>query len=250
MDSRSEIQIAIDEKVSKASKKLKAIKAIEEKVSFTYSKRSKLQSIFPIQNEYEALEEVENTWNPVMAVDPVDPKSDYEDEVDSPTKVEMIVDIPSASKVSKAKKAAKKLRRKGRVPKSCSTTTMDHSKALGILGFNSARVLDRSSFTNPKLVLDKAHFNKTMAIMKKKEEEAVDSKKKVKEIQYSFKRKEMTYDDQIRIIHEAYQFLLKKYNLGRDLSNYDEAISPFMKLASDEPEEKVSSVDKNENKGL
>ena len=45
---------------------------------------------------------------------------------------------------------------------------MDAAKALGILGFTSTRWLDMSSGLTPKEELDKAHFSKTMDIMKKK----------------------------------------------------------------------------------
>ena len=66
-------------------------------------------------------------------------------------------------------KAAQKLKTtKGRIPKSCRTSTMDAAKALGILGFTSTRWLDMSSGLTPKQELDKAHFDKMMAITKKK----------------------------------------------------------------------------------
>ena len=59
---------------------------------------------------------------------------------------------------------------------------------------------------------------------------------------YNFKRKALSPDDEIRILHEAYQFLLKKYKLGESprSSTSDEIqpakknnalVSPFMKLS-------------------
>ena len=36
---------------------------------------------------------------------------------------------------------------------------------------------------------------------------------------YSFKRKELSPDDQIRVLHEAYQFLIKKYKLEESVAN-------------------------------
>ena len=55
----------------------------------------------------------------------------------------------------------------------------------------------------------------------------------------------MTPDDEIRILHEAYQFLLKKYKLGEDPKNprlseefkKNSLISPFMKLSMEKEEE-------------
>ena len=55
----------------------------------------------------------------------------------------------------------------------------------------------------------------------------------------------MSCDDQIRILHEAYQFLLKKYKLGEDPKNprlseefkKNSLISPFMKLSMEKDEE-------------
>ena len=103
-----------------------------------------------------------------------------------------------------------------------------------------------SSGLSPKEELDKAHFSKTMDIMKKKKQKVStiffmnkvnrcnklnlqneEAKNKNKEkfgdgkskadLQInSFKRKEKSPDDQIRVLHEAYQFLLKKHKLGED----------------------------------
>ena len=44
----------------------------------------------------------------------------------------------------------------------------------------------------------------------------------------------MTPEDQIRQLHEAYQFLLKKYKLGEDSKATEALVSPFMKLEMDE----------------
>ena len=44
----------------------------------------------------------------------------------------------------------------------------------------------------------------------------------------------MTSEDQIRQLHEAYQFLLKKYKLGEDAKATESLVSPFMKLEMDE----------------
>ena len=130
---------------------------------------------------------------------------------------------------------------------------MDLAKALGILGFNSTRWLDRSSF-NPKAELDKAHFKKMMEIMdKKKADEKGDNKKdKPPEIKYTVKgRKELTPDDQVRILHEAYQYLLKKYNLGVEQVSETPLVSPFMKLELDEPPKKYNyGIEEDNDKGM
>ena len=129
---------------------------------------------------------------------------------------------------------------------------MDLAKALGILGFNSTRWLDKSSF-NPKAELDKAHFKKMMEITNKKEQDIRDGLKKSDkpEIQYTVKgRKELTPDDQVRMLHEAYQFLLKKYGLGEVQVENNPLVSPFMKLDLDEDKPvKVLFSDEEENGG-
>ena len=81
---------------------------------------------------------------------------------------------------------------------------------------------------------------------------------------YNFKRKELSPDDQIRVLHEAYQFLLKKHKLGEDPRNprsphgsstesdqpkKNALVSPFMKLSIEkeevEDEEGQQEEDKN-----
>ena len=55
---------------------------------------------------------------------------------------------------------------------------------------------------------------------------------------YSFKRKELSPDDQIRVLHEAYQFLLKKHKIGDDLHGLL-AESDQSKINASEETEKV-----------
>ena len=64
-------------------------------------------------------------------------------------------------------------------------------------------------------------------------------------VKYNFKRKVLTPDDEIRILHEAYQFLLKKYKLGEDPKAAAALVSPFMKL---EMEEKPVIKEKKKSK--
>ena len=86
--------------------------------------------------------------------------------------------------------------------------------------------------------------------MDKKKAMAKEAKNKSKEIEYNYnKRRELTPDDQIRILHEAYQFLLKKYNLGQELVPDTPLVSPFMKLVLDETVKEVLVQDENNNKG-
>ena len=133
------------------------------------------------------------------------------------------------------------------------STKMDLAKALGILGFTSTRWLDQSSGLDPKEELDKAHFNQMMEITRKRKQQKVswqchfnriwvkicfqkeekqkeeEGKKAAKDPKtalalsapaqppakrYAAKRKEFSVDDEVRILHEAYQFLLRKYKLG------------------------------------
>lgn len=143
-------------------------------------------------------------------------------------------------------KAAKTLNKKiGKVPKSCRANTMDLSKAQAIMGFSSTRWLDKSAGFNPKDELDKAHFEKMMDIMKKKKNYVPPKSPQVSN-RNGMRRKQLTPDDECRVLHEAYQFLFRKYNLGEELQVTNEAafqngevppspglISPFMKMELD-----------------
>merc|ERR1711997_1411659 len=182
----------------------------------------------------------------------------------------------SFSGLSKKVKIAATLNR-GKVPKSCRATTMDLAKAMGILGFTSSRWLDMSSGFTPKQELDKAHFAKMMEILKRKKKNSASEEtegkktrkksqvdehgntkhekgeKKVEEVKTGGnpyrQKKEKTTDDEIRILHEAYQFLLKRYNLGVDPKEEAEEknlVSPFMKLEVDEPKKVHVELDLDE----
>jgi len=142
-------------------------------------------------------------------------------------------------------KAAKKLNSNiGKVPKSCRANTMDLSKAQAIMGFSSTRWLDKSAGFNPKDELDKAHFEKMMDIMKKKKAYVPPKSPQVSN-RNGMRRKQLTPDDECRVLHEAYQFLFRKYNLGEvlEVQNSDAfggevppspgLISPFMKMELD-----------------
>ena len=77
---------------------------------------------------------------------------------------------------------------------------------------------------------------------KEKQKDGEGNPKVVTEVdpnKYNFKRKELSPDDQIRVLHEAYQFLLKKHKLGEDPKAVASLVSPFMKL---EMEPKVVTV--------
>ena len=108
---------------------------------------------------------------------------------------------------------------------------MDLPKALGILGFEDTQWLSKSELT-PKEELDNAHHVKMMALLEKKKEEAKESNDKSKTTKKygRRKRKELRADDEFRILHEAYQFLLKKYNLGTDIVTE----APSIKTALDQ----------------
>ena len=108
---------------------------------------------------------------------------------------------------------------------------MDIPRALGILGIEDTQFIFKSELS-PKEELDIAHKSKMKLLLdKKKEERAATKGKKKRRKKYRNrykKRKNMTTDDEFRILHEAYQFLLWKYNLGQEFDpnmmkngNYD-----------------------------
>ena len=121
---------------------------------------------------------------------------------------------------------------------------MDLPKALGILGFEDTQWLLKPE-TSPKEELVNAHNKKMKTLIEKKKEEARESnntkKKKKKKYRYSRRRKQMTADDEFRILHEAYQFLLKKFNLGQDLTMDDS----IMKI-----DQSVNSEDSDSSEGI
>ena len=104
---------------------------------------------------------------------------------------------------------------------------MDIPRALGILGIEDTQTIFTSDLS-PKEELDIAHKskmkvllekkNKELKSIKKKEERAAQRGEKKKRKRYRSrykKRKNMTIDDEFRILHEAYQYLLWKYDLGQ-----------------------------------
>jgi len=85
---------------------------------------------------------------------------------------------------------------------------MDVSKALSIMGFTSARTLDQSSGNNALTELNSA-LSKKMESLEKKKKMAIEKGKNIPE-----RQKNPAADkarDDIRTLHEAYQFLAKKY---------------------------------------
>ena len=54
---------------------------------------------------------------------------------------------------------------------------------------------------------------------------------------YGRVQKELTPDDEIRQLHEAYQFLLKKFSLGETMEEKQCLISPFMKMSMETDED-------------
>ena len=86
---------------------------------------------------------------------------------------------------------------------------------------------DKEKKANKKQSIEKEKSNGDKSEESKPTKEDVRSK-------YNFKRKALTPDDEIRILHEAYQFLLKKYKLGEDPKAAAALVSPFMKLEMEE----------------
>ena len=65
---------------------------------------------------------------------------------------------------------------------------------------------------------------------------------------YGRGKKKLTPDDEIRILHEAYQFLLKKFKLGespRGSTSDTPLVSPFMKLDVEPPPKPIDLDDEN-----
>ena len=85
---------------------------------------------------------------------------------------------------------------------------MDVSKALSILGFTSARVLDQSGGNDAVKELNIALSIK-MEHMEKKKRIAIEKGKKLPDTQKNPAADKVR--DEIRTLHEAYQFLSKKY---------------------------------------
>ena len=96
---------------------------------------------------------------------------------------------------------------------------------------------------------------------KEKQKDGEGTPKVVTEVdpnKYNFKRKELSPDDQIRVLHEAYQFLLKKHKLGEDprcpKSESDQQnkknalVSPFMKMSIEKEEEEEPEPEPEEVK--
>ena len=85
---------------------------------------------------------------------------------------------------------------------------MDVSKALSIMGFTSARALDQSGGNDAVKELNVALSIK-MEHMEKKKRIAIEKGKKLPDTQKNPAADKVR--DEIRTLHEAYQFLSKKY---------------------------------------
>ena len=85
---------------------------------------------------------------------------------------------------------------------------MDVSKALSIMGFTSARALDQSGGNDAVKELNIA-LSLKMEHMEKKKRIAIEKGKKLPETQKNPAADKVR--DEIRTLHEAYQFLSKKY---------------------------------------
>ena len=88
---------------------------------------------------------------------------------------------------------------------------MDLSKALAMMGFGTARIVDPSGERDAHCELNNALSRQMEAFEKKK--------KKTIEVEKNEQRKKQLADklrDDIRTMHEAYQFLAKKYNSDKD----------------------------------
>ena len=158
----------------------------------------------------------------------------------------------SINKLVKKANAAKNISLLGQVPQKGNTFNMELAKALGILGFQNTRWMETSKHTGvtPKQILDQAHFSKTISIHKqrvninllfwgkikicftfqvKEEKELEENGGKPKEVVYGKVSKKLSFDDQTRQLHEAYQFLIKRYKLQEDIGHYAERVQALEK---------------------
>lgn len=160
--------------------------------------------------------------------------------------IPMPTSLAAVTGMAKAKKnLTTKVKRRAGQPK------MDTNKAMSVMNFSSTReFMDRSSGMDPKKELDKKHFDNMMKIVKRKREEskADDGKQ---DYAKQFRKKKLTAEDEVRVLHEAYQFLLRKFNLGStggedevQTDRYGAPISEYPTLAA--LEKKDSGQDKME----
>jgi len=126
------------------------------------------------------------------------------------TPVPMPTSLAAVTGMAKAKKQiTNKVKRRAGQPK------MDTNKAMSVMNFSSTReFMDRSSGLDPKKELDKKHFDNMMKIVKRKKDESKADDGKKEDYAKQFRKKKLTAEDEVRILHEAYQFLLRKFNLG------------------------------------
>ena len=63
----------------------------------------------------------------------------------------------------------------------------------------------------------------------KEEKELEENGGKPKEVVYGKVSKKLSFDDQTRQLHEAYQFLIKRYKLQEDIGHYAERVQALEK---------------------
>jgi len=87
---------------------------------------------------------------------------------------------------------------------------MDLNRALRVMGYTSSKeFLDTSKdpTKNPKEELQKKHFVQSMALFQKKAKAQEEKTAALRN------KKQISADDEVRLLHEAYQFLVRKYHL-------------------------------------
>ena len=115
------------------------------------------------------------------------------------------------------------------------------TRAMGVLGFSSTRWAEKTKGKNPKEELDKAYFNKMMQIQKRKDQLGKERENEVERramsANYGRVKTELAPDDENRELQEAYQFLLKKFELSNETQEKQSLISPFMQMTMDADED-------------
>ena len=110
---------------------------------------------------------------------------------------------------------------------------MDLSKALAMMGFGTARIVDPSGERDSQDALNNALSRQMEAFEKKKKKTVEGEKNEQRKKQLADKLR-----DDIRTMHEAYQFLAKKYNSDKErLQEKQMQVSEVLHEETDEEDE-------------
>ena len=117
---------------------------------------------------------------------------------------------------------------------------MDVGKALSIMGFTSARALDQSGGNDAISELNAA-LSKRMDVFEKKKRIAIEKGKKIPGAQKNPDADKAR--DELRTLHEAYQFLSKKYIRHMKKRQEQKLCAKMMSINLDEDEWNIEEDD-------